>query len=67
VSVSCLSVVIMTHQVRRTEWNSKIAQSPPTVEYKGIMTEQAVEGEKSVLAVLDKVVSLKRLPWLELS
>jgi hypothetical protein len=46
-----------THQVRRTEWNSKIAQSPPTVEYKGIMTEQAGDGEKGVLAVLDKVVS----------
>jgi hypothetical protein len=43
---------------RRTEWNSKIAQSPPTVEYRGIADGQKVEGEKGVLAVLDKVVSL---------
>ena len=41
---------------RRTEWNSKIAQTPPTVEYKGIMAENG-QGETGVLSVLDKVVS----------
>jgi hypothetical protein len=41
---------------RRTEWNSKIAQTPPTVEYKGIMAENG-QGEAGVLSVLDKVVS----------
>jgi len=41
---------------RRTEWNSKIAQTPPTVDYKGIMAENG-QGETGVLSVLDKVVS----------
>jgi hypothetical protein len=40
---------------RRTEWNSRIAQTPPTVEYKGIMAEDG-QGETGVLSVLDKVV-----------
>jgi hypothetical protein len=39
----------------RTEWNSRIAQSPPTIQYNGIMTESG-EGEKGVLALLDRVV-----------
>jgi len=42
--------------IRRTEWNSKIAQTPPTVEYKGIMAENG-QGENGVLSVLEKVVS----------
>jgi len=42
--------------LRRTEWYSKIAQTPPTVEYKGIMAENG-QGETGVLSVLEKVVS----------
>lgn len=41
---------------RRIYWNSKIAQQPPTVGYKGIMSAEGAQGGKSISDCLDKVV-----------
>lgn len=54
-----------TDENRRIYWNSKIGQSPPTVDYKGIMPAEAQGGKSNstILDCLDKVVSRPTLEY----